>query len=57
MPANASYSADGSVLHMLIAGAAHHQDLRFSDPADPPALTIAKKAEFGHICRWLAGNN
>ena len=54
MPANsAQLSPDGSVVRMLITGAAHHQDLRFTDPADSPELLHARQVEFEHIQRWL----
>ena len=54
VPANASaYSRDGSVQHLLIAGAAHHQDLRFSSAEDSPELTAARAAELRAVRKWL----
>lgn len=55
MPANSSrISPDGSVLRLLIKGAAHHQDLRFADPADSSELQAARRLEFKHVSKWLA---
>ena len=47
-------SRDGSVVHVLIADAAHHQDLFASDPADSPGVVAARVLEFEHISRWVA---
>lgn len=55
MPDNSSaYSMDGSVVRVLIAGAAHHEDLRFSERYDSDALVAARKAELEHVKRWIA---
>ena len=54
VPDNASaISPDGSVVHILIDGAAHHQDLRATDPRDPESVRAAKRLEAAHIRRWL----
>ena len=53
VPANASAYGDGSVRHVLIRGAAHHQDLRFDDPRDPPSVGEAKAIERRAIEGWL----
>lgn len=54
MPSNTSaYSPDGSVTRLLIVDAAHHQDLRFSDPADSATLTLARELEEKAIRQWL----
>ena len=53
VPANASAYGDGSVRHVLMKGAAHHQDLRFDDPRDPPSVGEAKAAERRAIEGWL----
>lgn len=56
VPANASaLSRDGSVVHILLADSAHHEDLRFSRPEDPPSVAAAKALEREHIARWIAG--
>ena len=47
-------SRDGSVVHVLIADAAHHQDLLASDPADSPGVVAARVLEFEHVSRWVA---
>ena len=47
-------SRDGSVVHVLIADAAHHQDLFASDPADSPGVVAARVLEFEHVSRWVA---
>jgi len=55
MPANSSeISPDGSVVRVLIEGAAHHQDLRFADPADSADLVRVRQLEFKHIQKWLS---
>ena len=46
-------SPDGSVVRLLIKGAAHHQDLRAADPTDSPELTAARETERQHIAAWL----
>ena len=53
VPENASLIGDGTVFHILIAGAGHHEDLRFSDPRDPPTVTAAKKKELETIKEWI----
>tara|TARA_B110000208_G_scaffold52166_1_gene68496 strand:+ start:29 stop:1555 length:1527 start_codon:yes stop_codon:yes gene_type:complete len=47
-------SPDGSVVHRLIAGAAHHQDLRFADPSDSADLIAARAEELAYVTKWLA---
>ena len=55
MPSNtSSYSSDGSVVRLLIEGAAHHEDLRFSLPSDSPQLTAARAEELAHVQKWLS---
>ena len=51
---SSSYSADGSVVRLLIEGAAHHEDLRFSLATDSPQLTAAREEELAHVKKWLA---
>jgi len=41
------------IIAIKIAGAAHHLDLRGSDPADPPAVRQARLQERDIINRWL----
>lgn len=53
VPADAAKIGDGSVIHMLIEGGAHHQDLRFADPRDPPGVTAAKARERVLILDWI----
>ena len=54
VPANASaYSPDGSVVHILIEDAAHHQDLRSDDARNPQSVRDAKEKEKQHIYKWL----
>lgn len=52
VPLNAT-SPDGSVFHILIKDAAHHQDLRTPDPLDSPALTAARAVEAAAIRKWI----
>eukprot|EP00466_Bigelowiella_natans_P011168 jgi/Bigna1/72016/fgenesh1_pg.18_\ len=54
VPENAQeLSPDNSVIHIFIEGAAHHQDLRSSDPRDSLALRKARKVELENIKKWL----
>ena len=54
VPSNASaYSPDGSVVHILIEDAAHHQDLRSDHAGNPPSVRKAKDLERAHIHKWL----
>ena len=54
MPADsAALSPDGSVVRLLIQGAAHHQDLRAADATDGAALTAARMEERRHVAKWL----
>ena len=39
---------------IMIPGSAHHLDLFFADPADPPELTAARTRERAIIDGWLA---
>lgn len=49
------YAVLGSVglYSFLIKGGAHHLDLMFSHPDDPPAVTNARRFELQQIERWL----
>ncbi|KAK8762810.1 hypothetical protein V5799_025931 [Amblyomma americanum] len=38
---------------ILISGAAHHSDLRFSTDSDPASLRAARQLEKAHVLRWL----
>ncbi|TYZ67812.1 hypothetical protein PybrP1_005622 [[Pythium] brassicae (nom. inval.)] len=42
-----------SVVFVPVAGGAHHLDLFFSHPLDPPAVTQARAVEKQHIRRWI----
>uniref|UniRef100_A0A7S2TM05 Uncharacterized protein n=1 Tax=Lotharella oceanica TaxID=641309 RepID=A0A7S2TM05_9EUKA len=44
---------DGSVIALILDLGAHHLDLFFSDPNDPPCVTEARAIEEGHIKAWL----
>ena len=48
-----AYSIDNSTLHITIEGAAHHQDLRTSDPRNAPTVDAAKELEKAYIKKWL----
>ena len=53
VPSNAIDIGDGSVVHILIEGGAHHQDLRYTSSEDPATVTAAKKVELGLIMSWI----
>ncbi len=53
VPDDAEDLGDGSVVHLLIEGGAHHQDLRFANDMDPETVTAAKKWESDTIAGWL----
>jgi hypothetical protein len=58
MPFNTSaYSPDGSVSRVLVQGAAHHQDLRFADPADPPSLVAVRRDELLLVKKWVGATS
>ena len=42
-----------SLLAIVIPNGAHHIDLMFSDPADPPDVTAAREREMGVILGWI----
>lgn len=42
-----------AVVALLIPGAAHHADMRFRRPTDPPALTRARNIERDYIRKWI----
>ncbi|KAL3199214.1 hypothetical protein MRX96_053737, partial [Rhipicephalus microplus] len=42
------------VVVLKIPGAAHHADLRFSRPSDPPEVVRARQIERTYIRRWIA---
>ena len=46
-------SADGSQIALILDLGAHHLDLMFSDPADPPDVTQARLFELGVIEGWI----
>jgi lysosomal Pro-X carboxypeptidase len=43
-----------SVVYVSIEGGAHHLDLFFTHPLDPPAVTAARQLELQHIQKWIA---
>ncbi|EGD83631.1 hypothetical protein PTSG_04239 [Salpingoeca rosetta] len=46
-----------SVVAVVIESGAHHIDLMFSDPADPPDVIAARRLELQHISRWINQHN
>jgi dipeptidyl-peptidase-2 len=47
------HSPSESIVAILIEGAAHHLDLRGTNPADPPAVTAAREQEKALIKQWI----
>ena len=42
-----------SVAAVVISEGAHHLDLMFSQPDDPPSVVAARKAEVAHMHKWV----
>lgn len=42
-----------SVVYVPVEGGAHHVDLFFSHPMDPPAISEARATEMTHVARWI----
>lgn len=42
-----------TVVAILIEGAAHHLDIRASNPNDPPSVVKARAAEVTYIQKWI----
>ena len=42
-----------SLVAVGVPSGAHHIDLMFSDPADPPDVTAAREREMGVILGWI----
>ncbi|OQS04626.1 lysosomal Pro-X carboxypeptidase [Thraustotheca clavata] len=42
-----------TLIAVEIDGGAHHLDLMFSNPLDPPSVTKARKIEMKHVRRWI----
>ena len=43
-----------SVVALVLPMGAHHLDLMFEDPADPPCVQEARLVEEAHIRQWIA---
>ena len=46
--------ASRGLVALNVSGAAHHADLMFSSPDDPPSFAEARAAEMGHVRAWIA---
>ena len=46
--------ASPTVPVVFIADGAHHIDLFYSDPADPPSVTAARVEEMDLVATWIA---
>ena len=49
----ASFGIDGSVKAVVIPHGAHHLDLMFSTPDDPPDVTAARTVELAAVAEWV----
>ena len=47
-------SLSDTLVALLIDGAAHHLDLRSSNPKDPPAVVAARKKELALLQEWIS---
>lgn len=47
------YSVSASLPAIIIDQGAHHLDLRFSSPADPQSVTVARKQEAEYLLKWM----
>ena len=46
-------SADGSQIALVLDLGAHHLDLMFSDPRNPPCFAAARAVEEQRITQWI----
>jgi pimeloyl-ACP methyl ester carboxylesterase len=46
-------SLPSSVIALVLPMGAHHLDLMFEDPADPPDVKMARAVEEAHIRKWI----
>ena len=46
-------SLPSSVIALLLPMGAHHLDLMFEDPADPPDVKQVRAVEEAHIRKWI----
>jgi lysosomal Pro-X carboxypeptidase len=46
-------SASESVIALKVEGGAHHLDLMFATPLDPPGVVAAREVEKQHMNRWI----
>ena len=46
-------SADGSQIALILDLGAHHLDLMFSDPRNPPCFAAARAVEEQRITQWI----
>ena len=51
--AGVTSNVSSSVLAVVIEGGAHHLDLFFSNPEDPPSVLAARALEIANIEKWL----
>jgi hypothetical protein len=44
---------DSSMIALIMEYGGHHTDLMYSDEADPPCITQARRIEAAYIARWI----
>jgi lysosomal Pro-X carboxypeptidase len=49
-----TWQVSSTVVPLYIAEGAHHLDLMFSNPADPPSVVAARKVELSWIQEWIS---
>ncbi|GLI61179.1 hypothetical protein VaNZ11_003469 [Volvox africanus] len=47
------HNVSNSVVAIIIPEGAHHLDLMYANPADPPSVRAARQVEMRHVRRWI----
>ena len=52
-PGGVLHNVSETVVALMITNGAHHLDLMFSDPADPPDVRAVREEEMRHVAKWI----